>query len=219
MEAIHRGKGRKYLKWAGDQEVEITEQVIIDVAGDLGIRFDTEQELAEFDEGLFITIQSFIEGVIPSNIVAALEDKGRQSGAELWRRIRKRLTIRGPIANHELRTSLQTLVLPAAETEMMTAIETWELKIARWETYAKKRFDNETKYGTLYDRQPQINGGAMTDMIRGATISTTTRTATSTHARRRRKERWIGWGKESSEAKRKEEAKEKEKERRGCKEK
>ena len=74
--------------------------------GDLGIQFKTQQELEEFDEGLFITIQSFVEGVVPSNIVAAMEDKGRQSGAELWRRIWKRLTIRGPIANHALRTSL-----------------------------------------------------------------------------------------------------------------
>ena len=70
----------------------------------VGIGFDTAEELSKFDEGLFLTTQSFIDGVVPSNIVAAIEDEDIQAQYE---------HISRPI--EETRTAPQQFVCKAEE--------------------------------------------------------------------------------------------------------
>ena len=161
LEAVHRGKGRRFLTWAAGASGRITEAMLYEEVKRMDLGLYTDDAIHSFDEDVFITVQSFIEGVIPSNVTAAMEEEGNQSGAELWRRLKHRLTVKGPIANHEIRKSLQTLDLPSDEAEIMAAIEAWELKIGRWQNRTGKVFDPETKYGTLFEALPKQHKDAI----------------------------------------------------------
>ena len=54
-----------------------------------------------------------------------------------------------------MRTNLQTLVLPTDESAILEHVDSWEFKIARRQARSGKTFDEDTKFGALYNAMPK----------------------------------------------------------------